>query len=874
MNLSDLARYLSRFQQALDQRYAPRWVEAEGYIDSVTRSQDKRIVTGATVSVEGLGSQQLRISAGTPLAVGDRVLVRRLGGAIGSTWELVQVLSSQLDYGTEIDTGAGGPATPNNWTLSSVVHLDGDPTTTEEGKIIVSLVVRNNNPELSYVQYVVQYREASATNWNQFQTQTYSVDDTASITIQPVTSGKTYQVRLAAMDLRGITSGYSDVKSITVQTDSLPHGIQSISAQKVDGFMRITWTTSRRQDIGGYAIYSATDSNGTGQQFVASVPQPATTNSVTMTYDAVDLSKWYAIRLINQVGQPISVFTSWVKDTSPPPAPASITVEQREAGALISWQRAAFGQRMNLDTYRVYRATAQSLGATTASLVTSANSIVFPGNLGSVLNSNGQETAVYFAVTAVDKQGVESSPIWGSDTAPPPVPTNLFTVVQHGGLTLRWDDVKDPGLKEYRVYMSGRVDGGNPTLIGTTRAPFFSINFPSVEDRFFSVSSVDWAGNESAKATWVDCNPDFRPAPGDNIIQNPEFLMGSAGYFQPNDTVSPTEFWPAWTIYNSSVTNRFVGSGIFIEDDGSGHRYPKMQGNLLHFIPGDQLIKNATYSFAAEVTRITEILAANPVLEVRAYDPDGTRLATSSASTANLDATANAAILYTTLAIPNGTDVICIYIHDAYNNFGFFFTRKIWARIGPSPGSFSQHNNIPYVGADGINLLPFDGWFRDANPISKWSTVSGSGTISFVNSDLPPDPSMPSDAKAMLVQSSSDPLILRSVDTVNRQRSYITGNNQSVNHTPLFACLSMWAKVMGANAGPRTLEGKFIVEILPDLSGTSQVANNFNLSSGQWTPIQVMLIYWPQVKIQLKFFTGADCLVTGLRFENGSMIRR
>jgi hypothetical protein len=109
----------------MDQRWAPKQVEAVASIETLTRDAAQRIV-GATASIDGMAGQALSIDVGAPIAIGESYLVRNEGSATSPAWRVVQRLqSSQFIPGQDTPTL---PAPTNLDIESGLYDVVGDGT--------------------------------------------------------------------------------------------------------------------------------------------------------------------------------------------------------------------------------------------------------------------------------------------------------------------------------------------------------------------------------------------------------------------------------------------------------------------------------------------------------------------------------------------------------------------------------------------------------------------------------------------------------------------------------------------------------------------------------------------------------------------------
>jgi len=100
------------------------------------------------------------------------------------------------------------------------------------------------------------------------------------------------------------------------------------------------------------------------------------------------------------------------------------------------------------------------------------------------------------------------------DLTPPAAPRALYSVTGDGQATLHWVGNTEPDFSGYRVYQSSCASGGGCpfTLVGVTSGTTFVVSgLANGVTRYFAVSAVDRAGNES-DLSYADVFDTPRPA--------------------------------------------------------------------------------------------------------------------------------------------------------------------------------------------------------------------------------------------------------------------------------------------------------------------------------------------------------------------------
>jgi hypothetical protein len=127
------------------------------------------------------------------------------------------------------------------------------------------------------------------------------------------------------------------------------------------------------------------------------------------------------------------------------------------------------------------------------------------------------------------------------DTTPPAAPRGVYSVTGDGSVTLHWLGNTESDLSGYRVYISDCPSGaGCPyTRVGFTGALSFVVGgLTDGLTRYFAVSAVDLAGNESALS--YDIIQDTpRPAGTGLVLADANVTPAASGYDFPDFQVRP-----------------------------------------------------------------------------------------------------------------------------------------------------------------------------------------------------------------------------------------------------------------------------------------------------------------------------------------------
>lgn len=187
-----------------------------------------------------------------------------------------------------------------------------------------------------------------------------------------------------------------------------------------------------------------------------------------------------------------------------PVAPASLTAAAKPQGVVLTWsapQASVTGAaKPFLVGYNIYRVT-QGSDATP----TPVNPAPVTATTYTDVPPYGTYTYMVSAVATTGTPRIESDPSAAAsatfkDLLPPPPPTGVTALVETNAVRLVWDAVDAPDLAGYLVY---RTEGKARLKLspGPVTAPFFrDISVDRGIQYFYSITSVDKNGNESAPA--------------------------------------------------------------------------------------------------------------------------------------------------------------------------------------------------------------------------------------------------------------------------------------------------------------------------------------------------------------------------------------
>lgn len=199
----------------------------------------------------------------------------------------------------------------------------------------------------------------------------------------------------------------------------------------------------------------------------------------------------------------LDVLTTPVVDNTAPTTPTGLTATSTGPDTVnLSWS--ASSDNIGVTGYNVYRN-----GIKLSGMPVAATSYNDSGLTAS--------TSYSYKVTAVDAAGNESGQSTAAtattnappDTTPPAVPTGLTATPGDSKVTLSWTaNTSDPDLQGYNVYQGATKLTSSPI---TATSYIIASGLTNGSMYYFSVSSVDLSGNESAKTTTYATPQDTTP---------------------------------------------------------------------------------------------------------------------------------------------------------------------------------------------------------------------------------------------------------------------------------------------------------------------------------------------------------------------------
>jgi hypothetical protein len=268
------------------------------------------------------------------------------------------------------------------------------------------------------------------------------------------------------------------------------------------------------QAVSGAAGYALRLTNAQGALLGTTTVDGATfalSNWARLTEDGLHTLTVQALAPAGGLSAPVSA--SILLDSTPPPAPASVTVSpslaNRGTNIAVSWAAVVGAEVYRIDVTRPdgssYRATAAAGGADLACCATSIN----------LSSGDGLYQLRVSAIDAAGNTGAARAAPFTLDTLPPPAPSSISaaSAVSTSLVYAAW-----PPVPEAEAYVLVRRDP-NGTLTSPLTQTVTSLDWPlGANDGLYElrVFSVDAAGNRSTsyRATSVQRDRVAPPSPG------------------------------------------------------------------------------------------------------------------------------------------------------------------------------------------------------------------------------------------------------------------------------------------------------------------------------------------------------------------------
>ena len=403
-------------------------------------------------------------------------------------------------YFVDAADAAGNRSAKVPATITTLACADGQPPTKP-----APVTVLDATPSAVTVSWPTATDNVGVDHYNVYRGAAPVAETTStSTTVTGLSCGTSYSIGVNAEDGAG---NASDMASTVAQTDpcaspadtqspSAPGALAATSASQTS--IGVTWAPATDNvGVTGYTVYRDGAAAGT-----------STATSYTVSGLSCGVTYRVAVDAFDAAGNhsaPTEAFlsTAACADTTPPLAPASVTMASRTQTSIsVTWPAAT--DNVGVVGYGVYRAGAKVTDvaerAYTFAGLTCGMNYTLGVDAYDAAGNRSAVTTVLIATTAC------------ADTTAPTAPTNLSaTSVTTTGLTLSWSAATDNvGVTKYEVSRNGTLVA-SPTTTSSTQTGLSCGTSYS-----FAVLAVDAAGNRSTPAqlstSTTACTP-TGPAP-------------------------------------------------------------------------------------------------------------------------------------------------------------------------------------------------------------------------------------------------------------------------------------------------------------------------------------------------------------------------
>jgi hypothetical protein len=284
--------------------------------------------------------------------------------------------------------------------------------------------------------------------------------------------------------------------------------------------IQLQWATNTEPDIAGYRLYRSTTSGSFGS------PIAMLTSATSFTDNSLinGTTYHYIVRAYDSNNNE-SANSNQLSATpvAPPNTPVvsfnfPLDGQTFEIGSNVAVQTAATAP----DGIQHVRLFANGV------LVGQENSAPYDWSLANIIGGTYVLEAIATAAggqTASATITIEAVP----DSTPPAVPAALNASAGNGVVSLDWSDVTNSDFASYRVYRSttpGLYSTAYAILLSQSR--FLDVTPTNGTTYYYTVSAVDFNGNESARSAEISATPrdliDFGTAPGKILAPDAGFI--------------------------------------------------------------------------------------------------------------------------------------------------------------------------------------------------------------------------------------------------------------------------------------------------------------------------------------------------------------
>ena len=303
-----------------------------------------------------------------------------------------------------------------------------------------------------------------------------------------------YQIR--GVDLFGDEGPSSVEVRGKIQVDPRPAPLSRPTLDAGETTIKLSWQAAEGEGIVGYNLYRSLKHEGGYQKLNAAV---LTQLNYTDLDVVVDTNYFYYITAVNEGGFesiPSLAALGFAKDATPPAVVAELNAIVVEANINLSWTKV---EDADLQGYRVYR----TMKPESLDWVLLTQQPIAEVAFTDALTKNLSRYPYYYRVTAVDTHHNESAPSMVvkaqlPDVTAPQTPILSDHTMKNEQVILTWQPVTVYDFAGYNVY---RSQGASTQKLTATLLPlptFVDQTAPIGEKVSYSLTSVDFTGNESA----------------------------------------------------------------------------------------------------------------------------------------------------------------------------------------------------------------------------------------------------------------------------------------------------------------------------------------------------------------------------------------
>lgn len=484
------------------------------------------------------------------------------------------------------------PANPSGLALSSgsVTDSAGNPSVS-----ITATWTANTEPDLSF--YEIEITESGFTVVEPVITRRYT---------RPALTGRTYSIRVRAVDRAGNRSGWTASQNIVGAGDTTPPAAPaSFTVATSLGSFFLEWVNPSASDLSKIEVWENTVNNsGTATRIATVNAMPSARGGFTRSGLSSGDTRWFWIKAVDTSGN-ASVFSAAVTatlptvpsgeiDTTPPGVPTGLSLS---TNTVID---AGTGQPRTI-VVATWTGPGDSDLAGYDVEVTEAGSNPVIRLVAGPRDEWTTRPNVSFSVRvrAFDRVGnrsaftAQQSITTSRDTTAPAAPTGLVSVASVGSIFLSGTAPSDSDLEKIEVWENTTNNSSTATRIAVVNAmPGLRWSHPRTglsanDTRWYWAKAVDTSGNVSAFSTGISQTVPY--------VANPDIAVGTLA----GDRIMANSIEGSKFITNTSLPGTItVGStGVTIETVQNYASDPAARintGPVTQIVPGKIQISGAT----------------------------------------------------------------------------------------------------------------------------------------------------------------------------------------------------------------------------------------------------------------------------------------